>query len=271
MFTTVPISIPVMTLPLYLVAAFTDDPFAGNPAAVVLLDEVRDDEWMAGIARAMNQSETAFILPRGDDFELRWFTPEREIALCGHATLASAHVLFERGLGRHALFHTKSGILSCAREGDSIEMDFPSDPLTPIDPPAEVEDALGATIEGCWRGNIGIVAELDDAAAVRAVDPDLRAFLDLEDQGVLVTAASDDPAYDFISRYFVPAAGIPEDPVTGAAHCALAPMWASRLGKLEMVAYQASSRGGVVRVRVVDDRVRLIGRAVTVSAGELLI
>ena len=262
-----------MGLRITQVDAFTDTPFAGNPAAVCLLPAPRDEGWMQKVAREMNLSETAFLVPEADGYALRWFTPAVEVALCGHATLASAHVLWEDGhlpAGRQARFHTKSGLLTGDRAGDWIELDFPAKREEPAVPPAGLAEALGAAPKYVGRSQFDYLVEVDGEATVRGLQPDHRALAALPVRGVIVTARADSPGYDFVSRFFAPGSGVAEDPVTGSAHCALGPFWQSRLGKRELVAYQASPRGGVVRVRVDGERVKLGGKAVTILRGELL-
>jgi PhzF family phenazine biosynthesis protein len=261
--------------PLFHVDAFASGPFTGNPAAVCLLDAPADPDWMQAVAAEMNLSETAFVheLDDSERFALRWFTPTVEVELCGHATLASAHVLWEArrlALETPARFETRSGILTATRAGDTVELDLPADPVAPAEPDPALLDALGiaAAAGAVSRGRIGWLVELADASLVRAARPDfsrLAAF----DIAVL-TARSDDPEFDFVSRCFGPKFGIDEDPVTGSSHCALGAYWTDRLGKDELTGYQASARGGVVRVRVAGDRTFLAGRAVTVARGELV-
>ncbi|HEX2162440.1 MAG TPA: PhzF family phenazine biosynthesis protein [Thermoanaerobaculia bacterium] len=269
-----------MTLRLHQIDAFTERPFAGNPAAVCLLDAPRDERWMLAVAAEMNLSETAFLVRRGGDgedadgFDLRWFTPACEVDLCGHATLASAHRLWEGGelaAGEEARFHTRSGLLTARRGGDGwIEMDFPARRPREVEPPAGLAEALGAPVRWTGAGGDDLLALLDDEAAVRGLAPDLGAVARLPVRGLIVTAAADPGAdHDFVSRFFAPAVGVPEDPVTGSAHCCLGPFWAARLGREEVVGFQASARGGVVRVRPREDRVTLAGRAVTVLVAEL--
>jgi PhzF family phenazine biosynthesis protein len=258
---------------IYQVDAFTDRPFAGNPAAVCILKEAREDSWMQALAAEMNLSETAFLVPLDGGFNLRWFSPGIEIDLCGHATLASAHVLWQAGVlpaGAQARFHTRSGLLTCDRRGDWIEMDFPATPPAEITTPPGLLEALRlnvATYAGKTKFDYFI--EVQDAGLVPKLDPDMRALRPFDVRGVIVTARSDDPDFDFISRFFAPMTGIDEDPVTGSAHCALAPYWAAKLGKPQMTAYQASARGGVVRVRPEGERVILGGQAVTVFEADL--
>jgi len=262
-----------MSLRITQVDAFTDTPFAGNPAAVCLLPAPRDEDWMQSVAREMNLSETAFLVPEADGYALRWFTPAVEVALCGHATLASAHVLWEDGnlpSDRQARFHTKSGLLTGDRAGEWIELDFPAKREEPAPAPAGLAQALGVAPKYVGRNQFDYLVEVDSESTVRSLTPDHAALARLPVRGVIVTSRADSPGYDFISRFFAPGSGVPEDPVTGSAHCALGPYWQARLGQSDFVAYQASPRGGVVRVRVVGERVKLGGKAVTVLRGELL-
>jgi PhzF family phenazine biosynthesis protein len=256
---------------MWIVDAFTDRPFAGNPAGVVMLESFPDDEWMQAVAAEVNLSETAFAhpLPRGD-FALRWFTPEVEVALCGHATLATAHVLGRPGTVR---FETRqSGVLTATAAGDgSYTLDFPAAPLTPLPLDPDLAELLGADIVSLHHtGPItdDLLVELVSEQAVRELTPDLAALAGYSRRGIVVTAAAD-AEYDFVSRFFGVGVGVPEDPVTGSAHTALTPFWASRTGRTEMIGYQASRRGGVVRVALKDDRTLLTGHAVTVIDGEL--
>jgi PhzF family phenazine biosynthesis protein len=254
---------------LYQIDAFTEQAFRGNPAAVCLLDGDRGEEWMQDVAAEMNLSETAFLLPRGDEWSLRWFTPAAEVALCGHATLASAHALYEeRGL-TSARFHTKSGLLTADRDGEWIELDFPAAIARPADAPEGLLESLGVR-EPLFvgRNEFDYVIELRSEDDVRAVDPDHVRLRRIPVRGVIVTSRARD--YDFVSRFFGPAVGVDEDPVTGSSHCALTPYWSVKLGKTEMNAWQASKRGGEVRVRLDGDRVKLRGKAVTVFRGELV-
>lgn len=261
-----------MPLDLWLVDAFTDTLFAGNPAAVCLLDKPRPDEWMQALAREMNQAETAFLLRADTGFDLRWFTPTVEVDLCGHATLASAHFLWEEHHVKPratAKFNTRSGVLTAKRKDGWILLDFPATAPEPTEPPPYLLDALRAHGATVLKSRFDYVVVLDDAKKVRAVKPDLRLLKGIEARGVIVTAPSDRPGEDFVSRFFGPAVGVDEDPVTGSAHCALAPYWAARLGRKALVGYQASARGGTVRVECAGDRVLLGGKAVTVLSGSL--
>ena len=258
---------------LLQIDAFTEQAFRGNPAAVCLLDEERDASWMQNVAAEMNLSETAFLLPSSDGFSLRWFTPAVEVDLCGHATLAGAHALWEEGiLGERetARFHTRSGVLTATRNGEWIELDFPATPAEPADAPDGLLESLGVT-EPVFvgRSKFDYLVEVASEDQVRALAPDSVALARIDARGAIVTSRSGE--YDFASRFFAPAAGVVEDPVTGSAHCCLGPYWSARLGKTEMVAFQASARGGVVRVRLEGDRVKLGGQCVTVLRGELLV
>lgn len=262
-----------MGLRLVQVDAFTAEPFRGNPAAVCILDRERDATWMQAVATEMNLSETAYLLRQDDGYSLRWFTPAVEVALCGHATVASAHVLWTEGLldDDVARFHTKSGLLTATRAGDWIELDFPATPDTPEPtPPAGLLEALGVTSPRyIGRNKFDYIVEVGSEEELRALDPDHARLRTLPVRGVIVTSRGNE--HDFVSRFFAPGSGVDEDPVTGSAHCCLAPFWASRLGKNEFVAYQASKRGGLLRVRLAGDRVKMSGRAVTVLRGELVV
>ncbi|MEO8195829.1 MAG: PhzF family phenazine biosynthesis protein [Thermoanaerobaculia bacterium] len=268
-----------MTLPISIVDAFTDRPFAGNPAAVCLLDRERPEPgaaWMQTLAGEMNLSETAFLLPKGDTWSLRWFTPKAEVALCGHATLASAHVLWESGRlapDAPALFDTLSGRLTARRAGGQdawIELDFPERRESPHADLPELFAALGVRPVYFGKNAYDYFVEVATADEVRALEPDFAALGRLPVRGVIVTAIGDAASgFDFVSRFFAPGVGVPEDPVTGSAHCCLAPYWGEKLGKEEMVGYQASPRGGTVKVRLEGERVILAGRAVTIVTGEL--
>jgi PhzF family phenazine biosynthesis protein len=262
-----------MSLRLTQVDAFTNRPFAGNPAGVCILPKPAASAWMLDVAREMNLAETAFLVPQRDGYDLRWFTPAVEVDLCGHATLASAHVLWEDGHLRpdvQARFHTRSGLLTADRRDSWIELDFPATPATPAPPPPGLSDAIGAKAQFVGRSKFDYLVELESEEVVRRLNPDMGAIARVEARGVIVTSRTDGKnKYDFVSRFFAPQSGVPEDPVTGSAHCALAPYWGAKLGKNELVAFQASARGGEIRVRLVDDRVRLGGQAVTVLRGEL--
>lgn len=261
-----------MPVRIVTVDAFTAVPFAGNPAAVCILSEARPDGWMRNVAREMNLSETAFLTPEAGGYRLRWLTPAVEVDLCGHATVASAHVLWEEGhlpAGEQARFYTRSGVLLANRRGDWIELDFPAKMATACEPLAELVEALGVEPQAVARNQFDYLVELGSEAEVRAASPDHGKLKKIPVRGVIVTAPASTPGFDFVSRFFAPGSGIDEDPVTGSAHCALGPYWAARMGKREFTAYQASARGGVVRVRVEGDRVLLGGQAVTVLRAEM--
>jgi len=290
-----------MTQPIVQVDAFTARPFAGNPAAVCLLERPRDEEWLRNVAREMNLSETAFLLPAGGgrpgDFHLRWFTPATEVDLCGHATLAAAHVLWEEGRiapGAEIRFQTRSGLLTARREDDGwITLDFPAKPPSPAPPAIGLLESLRlgeAQVLYTGRNDFDYLVEVDSEEAVKNLRPDLGLLGTVEARGVIVTAAAGGvgtatstgavgaaatgrdlaAGYDFVSRFFAPRVGVPEDPVTGSAHCCLGPYWGERLGRREMAGRQVSARGGLVRVHLAGDRVHLGGQAVTVLRGELL-
>ena len=261
-----------MPILFFQVDAFTAKPFTGNPAAVCLLEKEAEADWMQAVAAEMNLSETAFVAPLANGFGLRWFTPATEVDLCGHATLASAQVLWETGRLAEddtVNFHTRSGVLTAKRAGDWIELDFPATPAEPIEPPPGLSDLLGSVPRFVGRSRFDLLLELTDAEELSELDPDFVGLSSLPVRGFIVTAKSDVPEYDFLSRFFAPATGVREDPVTGSAHCALAPYWAKKLGKPEMTAFQASKRGGVVKVKLAGERVLLRGQAVTVLRGEL--
>ncbi|NIL95538.1 MAG: PhzF family phenazine biosynthesis isomerase [Woeseiaceae bacterium] len=253
--------------------AFSDKPFAGNPAAVCLLGEERDTSWMQAVAREMNLSETAFVRPADGGFLLRWFTPLVEVDLCGHATLAAAHALWEEGiasLNEDIRFQTRSGELICGRREGLLEIDFPSTPAEPSEFPDLLSRGLGVTPQYCGRSQFDALILVESEQQLRTIDPDFRLLRDLPYRGIIVTSAAEDPRFDFVSRFFAPRVGIDEDPVTGSAHCALAPFWHERLGKPEMRAYQASRRGGEIWLRLEDERVIISGKAVTVLRSMLL-
>ena len=259
---------------LLQIDAFTSEAFRGNPAAVCLLDREHDDEWMQSVAKEMNLSETAYVLPRDDrSWSLRWFTPAVEVALCGHATLASAHALWSEHLlepNEQARFHTKSGLLTADHRGELIELDFPATREERSEAPPGLLESLGVTNPVyVGRNQFDYLVEVADEEQVRALEPDHAQLRTIPVRGVIVTSRSHD--YDFVSRFFAPGSGVDEDPVTGSAHCCLTPYWAAKLGRNRMTAFQASSRGGVVRVRLEGDRVKLGGRAVTVFSGDLVV
>ena len=263
------------TYPVFQIDAFTDRVFEGNPAAVCLLDAPASAEWMQEVAGEMNLSETAFVhrVSSGEGYQLRWFTPRIEVDLCGHATLAAAHALWESGWlkpDRAARFHTRSGELVCARREGWIEMDFPARPVEPATAPAGLIEALGVKPVAIARTAFDYLIQVESEAVVREVRPDFRLLASTRSRGVIVTSRADDAAYQFVSRFFAPAAGIDEDPVTGSAHCALAVYWQPILGRNDFLARQISVRGGVIRVELRGERVMLGGQAVTVMRGELV-
>jgi len=266
-----------MSTPIFQVDSFTKVPFRGNPAGVCLLTEQKPDDWMASVAREMNLSETAFLLPEGEGYRLRWFTPAAEVDLCGHATLASAHTLWETGRlqpNQEARFETRSGLLTAALHGDWIQMNFPSTPPTEVTTPAGLLEALFAGSIPAIARYVGksifdYLVEIDDENAVRNLEPDFIELNKYEARGLIVTSRASGN-YDFISRFFAPQVGINEDPVTGSAHSCLTPYWSKKLNKTEMFAYQASARGGELHVIQSGERVLIEGQAVTTIKGELL-
>jgi predicted PhzF superfamily epimerase YddE/YHI9 len=267
-----------MSQRIFHIDAFTDRRFSGNPAAVCILTEPAEDRWMQDLACEMNLSETAYVRRLGpaSPFSLRWFTPKVEVDLCGHATLATAHVLWQEGYlaaTEPALFDTRSGRLTARRSPEGIALDFPAEPvreeLSDAMLPAPLLAAFDARILFAGRNRLDLLIELQDEAAVRALEPDINRLAELPVRGVIVTGRSASRGYDFVSRFFAPRVGVAEDPVCGSAHCCLGPYWAGKLAKTELVGHQVSCRGGVVRVRVDGPRVALIGQAVTVLRGEL--
>lgn len=263
-----------MSVPIFQVDAFTSEPFRGNPAGVCLLEKPASAAWMQAVAAEMNVSETAFVHPEGDGFRLRWFTPAVEVRLCGHATLAASHILWQEGKltpDQPARYQTLSGPLTAGRSGDLIELDFPSRPPK-NEAPAWTEalaNALGVKPLYLGTSAEDVLVEAADEETVRTLRPDFAAVRALPVRGVIVTTKSEKPEYDFVSRFFAPAVGVDEDPVTGSSHCVLIPYWAAKLKKTRLVAYQASARGGELRLELAGDRVRIAGRAVTVIEGRL--
>jgi PhzF family phenazine biosynthesis protein len=259
---------------IYQVDAFAEKMFEGNPAGVCILNGPADEQWMQSVAMEMNLSETAFLYKTDARWNLRWFTPETEVDLCGHAMLASAHILWETGAlpkDGEAIFFTKSGRLSARKDGEHIVLDFPAEEDVPAEMPKALRGALGgAEALYCGRNRMDYIVELAGDAVVSGLKPDMRMLGSLACRGVIVTGASSDPAYDFVSLFFAPGAGIAEDPVTGSAHCCLGPYWKWKLGKSVFSAYQASRRGGKLKVEVKGDRVLLGGKAITVFSAELL-
>ncbi|MBI3863098.1 MAG: PhzF family phenazine biosynthesis protein [Planctomycetia bacterium] len=262
-----------MSIPIYIVDAFAGRPFQGNPAAICPLEAPAEAGWMQSVAAEMNLSETAFLVPReGGSFGLRWFTPAVEVDLCGHATLASAHLLWEQTLApadEPIRFETRSGLLTCSRRGEKIELDFPAEPPAPVPSMPELSAALGAEPISVGRNRFDLIAEFASEADVLALRPDYGLLGAIPARGTIATARSADPRFDFVSRFFAPAVGVNEDPVCGSAHCCLGPFWGEKLKKTEMLGHQISARGGIIGVRLNGRRVALSGTAVTVLSGRL--
>jgi PhzF family phenazine biosynthesis protein len=263
-----------MSPELHLVDAFTGAPFRGNTAAVCILDGPADPVWMQQVAGEMKHSETAFLNPGPDRWNLQWFTPEREVELCGHATIAAAFILWTTGHeipGATITFETLSGTLTAQKDGDWISLDFPAEPITAAVPVPGLEKALGIAPLFTGRNRFDILAELPSAADLCTLEPDMAALAAIPTRGIIVTAVSDLPHFDFVSRFFAPSVGVPEDPVTGSAHCCLGPYWGEKLNKTELDGFQCSARGGTVRITLHGDRVHLKGHAVHVLSGKLLV
>lgn len=257
---------------IYQVDAFTDKIFRGNPAGVCILKEQADEKWMQEVAMEMNLSETAFLQKQGDGFHLRWFTPETEVDLCGHATLASSHILWETGvlqMDQEAVFHTKSGRISAKKDRDYIVLNFPLEEEHPVETPDILKLSLKVPILYTGKNRMDYLVLVDDESTVRSLQPELEILKNLGTRGVIVTSCSNNPEVDFVSRYFAPGAGIPEDPVTGSAHCCLGPFWSKRLGKNKMNALQVSKRGGTLKVTIDSDRAYIAGKAVTVFRADM--
>lgn len=255
---------------IYQVDAFTEKPFAGNPAGVCVLQDYPTEKWMQDVASEMNLAETAFLVPAEDGYNLRWFTPNSEVDLCGHATLASAHILWEKGFlspDKEAKFYTKSGLLTAKLIDGWIQLNFPATPEEKIDASAQLTEGLGITPFYIGKNIFDYLIEVDSEETVKNIKPDFTKIMQVPMRGVIVTAKSRE--YDFVSRFFAPEVGIFEDPVTGSAHCCLGPYWKKRLEKDEFTAFQASERGGVLKIKVEKDRVLISGKAVTVIEGEL--
>jgi PhzF family phenazine biosynthesis protein len=262
-----------MSIPIFQVDAFTNRPFAGNPAGVCLMPTPRDDAWMLNVAREMNVSETAFVLKQPKGFSLRWFTPLVEVKLCGHATLASAHILYEIGIAepdKEIRFHTVNDLLTATKRDDWIELDFPAKRLDERAAPLELLSALGVNPQYVAENQGRYLIQVDSEKTVRELKPDFARLRSMPGRCVIVTSRSDLPEYDFVWRYFAPWIGIDEDPVTGSSHSYLATFWSAQLGKCTFTARQLSARGGVLRVRLEGERIRLSGQAVTVLRGELV-
>jgi PhzF family phenazine biosynthesis protein len=263
-----------MGLSFSLIDAFTAIPFGGNAAAVFLLPAARDAAWMQTIAMEMNQAETAYLVKADDGYDIRWFTPTVEIELAGHPTLASAHWLWESGAlagDQPARFHSPSGLLIAERRDDWIRLDFPTTHAEVVPAPNGLADMLGTRVLWTGKSALDLLVEVESEEALRAIEPDLLPLSKLPVRGVIVTAKAASGPYDFVSRFFAPQSGINEDPVTGSAHCSLGPYWAEKLGKRTLIAYQASARGGVLRLEIGDSRIAIEGQAVTVATGELLV
>jgi PhzF family phenazine biosynthesis protein len=259
-----------MNLRIFQVDAFTEKPMRGNPAGVCILEKVMPDEWMQGIAKEMNLSETAFIKKEGDSFSLRWFTPKVEVDLCGHATLATAHILYKYNylpISEVARFQTKSGLQKAKSNGVWIELDFPQTPVSNTEIPDGLEKALGAKISYMGKSIFDYFAVLENDKVVKELNPDFKELAKYGMRGIIVTASSS--SFDFVSRFFAPQSGINEDPVTGSAHSALYPYWSNKLGKQQMLAYQASERSGILKLDSIGDRVLIAGQAVTIFEGNL--
>lgn len=272
---------------IYLVDAFTDRAFAGNPAAVCVLQEEKADSWLQAVAMEMNQAETAFVWPQAEGFRIRWFTPESEEELCGHATLASAHILWEQALlagGQRAVFSSRSGRLTADRDKTGgITLNFPAEAAVAAEPPPGLAELLGlrpSDLLWTGRNRLDYMVELADEGLVRSLKPDFAALRTLvaalDFRGVIVTAPGSPSGatsgrFDCVSRFFCAEPTVPEDPVTGSAHCCIGPYWAGRLGKSELLAYQASARGGVLKLAIKGARIELGGQALTVLKGQLLV
>lgn len=262
-----------MSFPLFQVDAFASKPFSGNPAAVCLLTEACDATWMQQVAAEMNLSETAFLYPKGAGYDLRWFTPVCEVDLCGHATLASAHTLWEEkyvDLETVIQFETRSGVLRAEKKENRIQIDFPSEAEQRVDAPLELLEALGVEAVYLGKTRFDYLIEVSNETVLRGIQPDFNRLKKVAMRGVMVTASTSNADHDFVSRFFAPAVGIDEDPVTGSAHCVLGPYWEKRMGKKMLSAYQVSARGGRLKIRCEGERVFLEGEALTVFRGSLL-
>lgn len=267
-----------MGLPLFHIDAFTRSPFAGNAAAVCILDGPREDAWLQQVASEMNLAATTFLYPQDDGYRLRWFSAKVELELCGHGTLASAHTLWEQGYlasDAQARFYTRGGLLTARRDGAWIELNFPAKPEEAAELQPILVESLGVTPLYVGKSQLDYLVEVASEEVVRGIQPNFRQLATIPARGIIVTAAANSISnptseYDFVSRFFCPSVGIDEDPVTGSAHCVLSPFWSKRLGRAQLTGYQASARGGIVRVQLDSDRVRLGGQALTVARGELL-
>lgn len=257
---------------VFHVDAFTSIPFRGNPAAVCILDEEHDNKWMQAVASEMNLSETAFLLKRSDGYNLRWFTPVTEVDLCGHATLASAHVLWEKNClnpDQEVHFYTKSGLLTAHKQGSWIELNFPVQRPRETEPPKDLLEALAVSPLYVGKNAWDYLIEVEHEDILRTIQPDFNTLSRVDMRGVIVTCRATE--CDFVSRFFAPAVGVNEDPVNGSAHCCLAPYWSNRLKKESFLAYQASLRGGKLKVRIQGERVYISGEAITIFTGKLTV
>ncbi|WP_027339473.1 PhzF family phenazine biosynthesis protein [Halonatronum saccharophilum] len=258
---------------IYIVDAFTDKAYKGNPAAVCIIGEQRSDKWMQNVANEMNLSETAFLLKEGDGFSLRWFTPETEVDLCGHATLASAHILWEEGVAKEKeiKFNTQSGLLTAIKDGDWIQLNFPLEKEEEVDPPEDLIKGLGIAFKYIGKNRLEYLVEVEDGEELRKLEPDLNLWKRVESRGVIVTSKSNNPEIDFVSRCFYPSLGVDEDPVTGSAHCCLGSYWQKNLNKDKLTAKQLSKREGLLKLDILKERILISGKAITTLKGELLV
>ncbi len=256
---------------IYIVDAFTDKPYKGNPAAVCILESTKSDEWMQSVANEMNLSETAFLFENEGEFSLRWFTPEAEVDLCGHATLASAHILLSQYLlmNREIRFKTKSGLITAEKVGDWIQMNFPLEIEEPCDPPLELIEGLNVEFKYVGKNRLDYIIEVENEELLKSLRPDFNLLKLVQSRGIIVTCKSDRSEIDFVSRCFYPSVGVNEDPVTGSAHCCLGPYWQKKLDKSELNALQLSKRGGFLKLSVLETRILISGQAVTTLSGKL--
>ncbi len=256
---------------IYIVDAFTEKPYKGNPAAVCILESAKSDEWMQNVAKEMNLSETAFLLENDGEFSLRWFTPEAEVDLCGHATLASAHILLSQHLflNHKIRFNTKSGLITAEKIGDWIQMNFPLEIEHPCEPPTELIKGLNVGFKYVGKNRLDYIVEVENEEVLKSLNPDFNLLKSVQSRGIIVTCKSNRPDIDFVSRCFYPAVGVNEDPVTGSAHCCLGPYWQKKLDKSELFAYQMSNRGGFLKLSILENRILISGQAVTTLIGKL--
>lgn len=257
---------------IYVVDAFTNEAFRGNPAGVCVTENAVSEQWMQNVASEMKHAETAFLHKQEDHYSLRWFTPEVEVDLCGHATLAAAHILWTEGheTASELRFMTKSGLLKATRHNEWIHLDFPLEPASACEPPDSLVKGLGVPFKYIGRNRMDYIVEVENEDTVKSLNPDLSLLKQLEGRGVIVTSRANDEAVDFVSRCFFPAIGIDEDPVTGSAHCCLGPYWQQQLRKSEISALQISKRGGVLKLQLSGDRIRISGQAITTLKGRIL-